>query len=115
MVGTSGKVFLCNREHSLGVVVSTCDACSSHLSSMRSSFELKVAEQKDESTWVFDDTMIGELTLESILSLDFCYVIKPYYSSNFYKNLGTVFFDAFHLRSAQMLPSLEDPLQHYVK
>lgn len=55
---------------------------------MRRSFELKVAEQKDESTRVLGDIMIGELTLESILSLDFGYIVKTYYSSNFYKNLG---------------------------
>lgn len=51
---------LLKREHSLGVVASTCDACSSHLTSTRGSFELKVAEQKDGRTWVLSGITIGE-------------------------------------------------------
>lgn len=80
------------RDRSLGVIVSAWDAWSSHLISLRRSFELKGAEQKDGSTGVLSDIMIGELTLESLFSLDFHYIRKLYYSSNFYKNLGTMFF-----------------------
>lgn len=90
LVGNFSCVIM--RDHSLGVVVSAWDACSSHLISLRRSFELKGAEQKDGSTGVLSDIMIGELTLESLFSLDFYYVRKLYYSSNFYKNLGTMFF-----------------------
>lgn len=80
------------RDHSLGVVLSACDACSSHLISLRRSFELEGGRAERWKYWVLSDIMIGELTLESVFSLDFHYIIKLYYSSNFYKNLGTVFF-----------------------
>lgn len=57
MVEASRKVFLCKREHFLGVVVSTCDAYSHHIASLSGGFELTVAEQIDGNIWVLGDTM----------------------------------------------------------